>query len=131
MHSERVCAPPSLPCCRALAGAGTAPEQVCTRAQGAPCLRTYLALAAGSQPEVVCTAVSLQELARRLSKSAPMRKVQDLQAAIAQHEKQLTGLTGDAKEVRTAAMLCNTVTYDAEALCWVGVREPSQPDWER
>lgn len=42
----------------------------------------------------------LQELARRLSKSAPMHKVQDLQKAIAQQEKDLQGLTGEAREVR-------------------------------
>jgi hypothetical protein len=42
----------------------------------------------------------LQELARRLSKSAAMHKVQDLQKAIAQQEKDLQGLTGEAKEVR-------------------------------
>lgn len=42
----------------------------------------------------------LQELVRRLSKSAAMRKVQSLQEAASAAEKQLQGLTGEAKEVR-------------------------------
>jgi hypothetical protein len=42
----------------------------------------------------------MQELARRLSKSAAMHRVQDLQASLAVQEKQLQGLTGEAKEVR-------------------------------
>jgi hypothetical protein len=43
----------------------------------------------------------LQELVRRLSKSAAMRKVQALEQTVAGAEKQLQGLTGDAKEVRS------------------------------
>lgn len=43
----------------------------------------------------------LQELVRRLSKSAAMRKVQALEQTVAASEKQLQGLTGDAKEVRS------------------------------
>lgn len=48
-----------------------------------------------------CCLLGAQELARRLSTSAPMRKVQELQEAVSQQEKQLLGLTAEAKEVST------------------------------
>jgi len=48
----------------------------------------------------------MQELARRLSKSSAMHKLQQLQQAVAQQEKQLQVLAGDAKEVGTAQVTC-------------------------
>lgn len=44
------------------------------------------------------------ELARRLSTSAAMRKVQELQEAVSLQEKQLVGLTGEAKETKKAEL---------------------------